>query len=78
MSDFPNDDSREDDGPTIEASSELEEALREATQAVEARHPDHGVSDHVVPKRIAADHHAVHHAHPPTQRQGGSRRPILG
>jgi molecular chaperone GrpE len=37
MSDFPNDDSPEDDGPTIEASSEMEEALREATQAVEAR-----------------------------------------
>jgi molecular chaperone GrpE len=37
MSDFPNDDSLEDDGPTIEASSEMEEALRDATQAVEAR-----------------------------------------
>lgn len=37
MSDFPNDDSREEGSPAIEASSEMEEALREATQAVEAR-----------------------------------------
>jgi molecular chaperone GrpE len=37
MSDFPNDDSLEEDGDAIEASSEMEEALREATQAVEAR-----------------------------------------
>lgn len=37
MSDFPDNDSLVDDGPTIEASAELEEALREATQAVEAR-----------------------------------------
>lgn len=42
MSDFPNDDlpgddSLDEDGPSIEASSEMEKALREATQAVEAR-----------------------------------------
>jgi len=42
MSDLPDDhvpevDSPADDGPTIETSSELEEALREATEAVEAR-----------------------------------------
>ena len=42
MSDFPNDDlpgddSLDEDGPSIEASSEMEDALREATQAVEAR-----------------------------------------
>ena len=42
MSDFPNDDlpgddSLDEDGPSIEASSEMEEALREATQAVGAR-----------------------------------------
>ena len=43
MSDLPDNDSLEDehsledDGPKIEAGSELEDALREATQAVEAR-----------------------------------------
>jgi molecular chaperone GrpE len=42
MSDFPNDDlpgddSLDEDSPSIEASSEMEEALREATQAVETR-----------------------------------------
>ena len=37
MSDLPDDDAVVDEGPTIEASSELEEALREATEAVEAR-----------------------------------------
>jgi len=37
MSDFPNDDSLEEDGAAIEASSEMEEALRDATEAVEAR-----------------------------------------
>ena len=47
MSDLPDDDtdSLEDDGPTIEASSEMEEALREATQAVDARHDQAGADD---------------------------------
>ncbi len=37
MSDLPDDDSLEEGGAAIEASSEMEEALREATEAVEAR-----------------------------------------
>ena len=37
MSDLPDDDSLEEGAPAIEASSEMEEALREATEAVEAR-----------------------------------------
>jgi len=37
MSDLPDDDSLEEGGQAIEASSEMEEALREATEAVEAR-----------------------------------------
>lgn len=35
--DRPEEESSEEQGPTIEASAELEEALREATEAVEAR-----------------------------------------
>ena len=37
MSDLPEDDSLEEGGPAIETSSEMEEALREATEAVEGR-----------------------------------------
>jgi len=45
MSDLPDDDSLEEGGQAIEASSEMEEALREATEAVEARQaPAEGVA----------------------------------
>ena len=45
MSDLPDDDADylEDDGPTIESSSEMERALLEATEAVEARRGAGGV-----------------------------------
>jgi molecular chaperone GrpE len=42
MSDLPEDDSLEEGGPAIEASSEMEEALREATEAVEGRQAPSG------------------------------------
>jgi molecular chaperone GrpE len=43
MSDLPEDETIEDeDGPTIEASAEMQEALREAAQAVEARKGEGG------------------------------------
>lgn len=44
MSDLPDDDadSLEDDGQMIESSSEMEQALREAAEAVEARHGSGG------------------------------------
>lgn len=37
MSDLPEDDAQDEDGPSLSASAELEEALREATEAVDAR-----------------------------------------
>jgi molecular chaperone GrpE len=57
MSDLPDDDtdSLEDDGPTIEASSEMEEALREATQAVEARQDSTGAGDTASPDKMTIE-----------------------
>ena len=50
MSDLP-----EDDGPTIEANSELEDALREAMEAVEAREAPPGASESATPDKMTIE-----------------------
>lgn len=55
MSDLPEDDSLEDDGPAIESSSEMEEALREATEAVEARRAPAEEPDAASPDKLTIE-----------------------